>query len=409
VDTFERWLATLKPNTRLGYGQQLRRLFAESNMTGDQILESVKSEARSNSWDTYVELRQICKGYKPTIAHAMFFALRRYLYDNGVITLPPAKMQGAPRAKLDVPMTWEQAHAVCAAAAKPYSLVYKMMLNCGWGIGQFFTFNTPENWARVKEYLSNPTSPEFYKFDFLGRKSNRSQWYSLVPKSLLQEIVSTVDVPIRADHGRGIPLDMPHYRSARTYVESSWKTAVRRASVKLPGAPPPHELRDTFRTRCQRVGCDPVAAEWAMGHSIDPLGYNKIYGDVPWVWDQLKKVYTANVVSKEDFEAQKSEIVRLREELALFKHEVQKTWEEEKIEAWESNRFLAVHGRLPDMREMAEWMKNPPSHEEFTEELKRRGLVDTSATPAIVVPPPLGSKAQRHRKVKRSSAKKRKR
>jgi hypothetical protein len=36
-----------------------------------------------------------------------------------------------------------------------------------------------------------------------------------------------------------------------------------------------HELRDIFRTRWHISGADPLCAEFHMGHTVDPLGYNK--------------------------------------------------------------------------------------------------------------------------------------
>jgi hypothetical protein len=50
-----------------------------------------------------------------------------------------------------------------------------------------------------------------------------------------------------------------------------------------------HELRDLFRTQWEKSGSSPVGAEFCMGHTVDPLGYNKAYRD---------EAYTRNLYNK---------------------------------------------------------------------------------------------------------------
>jgi hypothetical protein len=49
-----------------------------------------------------------------------------------------------------------------------------------------------------------------------------------------------------------------------------------------------HELRDLFRTRWHRSGADPLVAEFALGHTVDPLGYNKVMEQPSYVLSQYK-------------------------------------------------------------------------------------------------------------------------
>lgn len=318
VSVLETWLSGLKRNTAQGYGEQLRRLFSESNMTPEQVLASVESEFQAHRFDTYVKLKGICKDHKASISSVMLFALRRFLYNHGEaygLSLPPAKFERGERTRPDQPLTWDQALSIIAACGKPYNLICKMLLFNGWGLGQFFQFNTAENWEHVKQFLANPNSGEYFRFNFTGRKKNATRWYSLIPRSLLVEVAGNVEVPLRADHGKGIVLDMNHYRSARTYVESAWKTGLKRAPVTLQATTWPHELRDTFRTRATITGCASDAAEFAMGHTVDPLNYNKCYNDEKWMWNELRKIYGPAAASVDQLKERDGKIAELEQKV----------------------------------------------------------------------------------------------
>ena len=58
----------------------------------------------------------------------------------------------------------------------------------------------------------------------------------------------------------------------------------------MKGQPTLHELRDTWRTKAAFVGCADDAAEFAMGHTIDPMHYKKVYLKEKWMWENLRKV-----------------------------------------------------------------------------------------------------------------------
>ena len=50
-----------------------------------------------------------------------------------------------------------------------------------------------------------------------------------------------------------------------------------------------HEFRDTFKTTCKVAGVDGAVSEFFIGHSIDPLGYDKS----PWAYpEHFKEQYT---------------------------------------------------------------------------------------------------------------------
>ena len=99
----------------------------------------------------------------------------------------------------------------------------------------------------------------------------------------------------------GTPLDHTHVFSARTYIESAFRTALKRAPISdVQGTPSAHELRDVFFTRAIQVGCAESAANFVMGHMIDKLGYNKSSNDDHWVWGEISKIHGPAAVTEDD-------------------------------------------------------------------------------------------------------------
>ena len=329
-ERFDLWIKNLKPETGRVYGRYLGRLFTAAKKAPDQVLELVRTEAHTNDFTTYSELCLKCGAlFTPRGKHIAIYALRSYLFSNGVAILPKANLQTPSPVKPETSLTWDQALAICSAASKPYNLVFKLMLHSAWGANEFFRFNNPEHWDYVKRTLQSDGKAPYVRINFPPRKKSKQKTYSLIPRFILEEILANVQVPITASHGyifqdgrrthktQGVPLDVDH-RSARVYLEKSFSVALRRAPVVVEGKPTLHELRDCFRTRAVLVGCAGDAAEFAMHHSIDELGYKKCYNSVPWMWSELRKIYGPATVTEEALESRDQRIKDLERQVAAL-------------------------------------------------------------------------------------------
>jgi hypothetical protein len=302
---------------------------ADAGMQPEEALKLVLDEYPK--FTTYSKLRLKINSYTPHMQHATVYALHSFLTAGGVQVLPKARVSTPTPLKAKNYLSWEQGLAVCNAASKPYNVCLKLMLYNGWGITEFLKFNTPETWLSIQKYLANNPQAEFYRHDFTGRKKNVRQFYSLIPTGLLREVLKVLDgkVPITASYGlakdkqgrkyktNGVQLSLGNYHSSRTYLETAFRTAVHRAPITLNGGgvPSPHELRDTFRTRAQKVDCNSNVAEFAMGHGIDPLGYNKIVVDTEYMWNELRKISGPAPVTSKELETLKQESDKKIEEL----------------------------------------------------------------------------------------------
>ncbi len=86
----------------------------------------------------------------------------------------------------------------------------------------------------------------------------------------------------------------------------------------MKGQPSLHELRDTWRTKAAFVGCADDAADVAMGHVIDPLGYKKVFTREKWMWENLRKVEGA-ALTENDLQERDETIQKLQQQIDELK------------------------------------------------------------------------------------------
>jgi integrase len=264
--------------------------------------------------------------------HKALLAFRNFLRANG--HYPPAdrlshkKTREEREANRKGYLSWDEALAVSNAAAKPYNLIFRLMLHSAWGAGEFLEFNKAKTWERVRQGLAKNPNAEYYRFDFAGRKSNDQPFYSLIPASVLREIfASEITLPISTI--KGLPLDHSRYNRAIVYLESAFNTALKRAPIPPPKARVTlHDLRDTFRTRCTLMKISFEASEFALGHTLDAKGYIQCFNNVPWMWDELRKIYgptaaTASALQERDkiIEAMQQQLQTLQNRFDEIKRE----------------------------------------------------------------------------------------
>ncbi len=129
-----------------------------------------------------------------------------------------------------------------------YNLIFKIMLSCGWGVGEFPKFNKAETWKTIEATLVSGNA-EYFRFGFRGRKSNRRSFYSLIPAKLLtdaiaREVKGKIKLPFSHKNRKGMdmPLDETSLIMNRQYLESAFETALKRGPIILTqGHPTPHE------------------------------------------------------------------------------------------------------------------------------------------------------------------------
>ena len=113
----------------------------------------------------------------------------------------------------------------------------------------------------------------------------------MIPRRTLELILKSEErLPFRT--ARGVILDMTHYFNSIKYLETAFKNAVAKSRIEAYAPPSLHDLRDAANTYAlkSRPSVSRDAVEFAMGHTIDPLGYNQCWRDETWMWEELSKV-----------------------------------------------------------------------------------------------------------------------
>lgn len=283
-DPVEVWIQALESDTtRETYSYAIKKLLAAMNMTGQEALK----RAREDSTGFWNYAKSTATKFPASGRHKALNALRTFLRSNGVY--PPWDRLQFPKRKKSAALSWGEALAIVHVARPPYSHIFNLMLHCGWGVQQFLLANTVEGWGSIRIFLAKNTEACYYRQDLESRKASPQPFYSLVPTKLLQNILQT-KTPLPFVTKRGAQLGMGNYKSSRIALDSAWKEALRRTptprgQVKL------HELRDTFKTSGTRSGAAYEAVEFALGHELDPRGYEKCWSDESWMWSEISKIY----------------------------------------------------------------------------------------------------------------------
>ena len=319
-DPLEDWLRGLdRPHTRQTYRTALKRLSDVTGLTPGQML----AEAQANMKLFWIRVKAEAVTLTPHMRNSACSALRSYLRAYG--EFPPNDRLRHPRkVRHRARITWDQALRICDAASPPYRYMFRMQLHCGWGVGEFYEWNRPENWEQGKIAIHAYPPPEYYPFEFSRRKSNDQPFYTLIPAFLLNEIY-TSDVQFPLCSRRGQPLGQEHYHTSQVNVSSAFKTALQRSGITANGHLSPHDFRDVFRTETTIKGVDYDAREFALGHTIDPRGYDKCYSDLAWLWKELSKLYvtaTPKLEAAKDNQALREQLEKVTGDLAQMRVQI---------------------------------------------------------------------------------------
>ena len=220
-DLFDEWLESIeKVNTRNGYGPYLNKLFDRMHVSAEDMKVRLKESATGEPWR---EAKKVTLDpvFTPKGRREIALCAFRHFMRYCDVYPPNDKIPKAPRAK-EVPyMTWEQALKICDAATPPYRWIFRLQAHCGWGIGEFLTFNgKPENWTRAKNAIID--GKEYFRFNFANQ--NEKPWYTLIPTFVLKEIFeANSKFPLTTTRGK--PLDLTNYHSSVVLIESAFKNA----------------------------------------------------------------------------------------------------------------------------------------------------------------------------------------
>jgi len=203
--------------------------------------------------------------------------MNNFLQANEVEPLPLAGLNlKSGHSKPHPLLLWDEAQRIISLADSKYQPIYRLM---AWGMDaqRFVELNNdPEKIQKIKEQLKDITKP-FIRVDFDRRHGNESPFYMLIPRALVEGL------PVRTVNGQ--PEKHP------TNIRANWRMALRSAGVPIDGEHGAHNLRAYWKTEATKRGLDEALRQHQLGHTVDPLNYQRIMQDEEWVTEQFRKAW----------------------------------------------------------------------------------------------------------------------
>jgi integrase len=349
----EKWLSRLAPSTarmnrhELGYFMKWLKSNGGhfSDYTPDMLVEYQKKAADGHQYDILDFVQswvQTLKGRYETKRHR-YNAVRSFFAHNRA-HLPPDK---SFKIRSDIPpvramLSAEDVRNIVLSCNVMYRAVFLCLLMGGMGQEEFIWWSN-NGLDKLKKDLKR--EKDIIRIDLPGRKSSRNRhgYYTMMGGDALvalknwmlerSTLVMEKDIKCMSIflNQFGRPLNKP---SLYTY----WYRHLRKLNlvvdIEMQGnrtGKNPHELRDTFRTLWEKSGAATSVAEFAMGHVVDELGYNKAHHDEAWVRKEFRKALPyLNILSSTRAYGQVSEdrVAELEAQLKALQELQKRQWEE---------------------------------------------------------------------------------
>ena len=199
-------------------------------------------------------------------------------------------------------LTVENIRDLVLSSKLPYRACLLAMFSGGMGLSEIIYWSN-NGAADLKEALKR--NRDYVRVDLPGRKKarNRRPFYTIIMGDALDQLRKWM----AARPGDAETIFVNQYGDGFTKqaLYMYWLRHMKALGIIEPGEDSshrtgrnPHELRDCFRSQWEKSPAKGSVAEYAMGHQIDPLEYNKAFRDEAWVVKEFRKaVPMLNIMS----------------------------------------------------------------------------------------------------------------
>ena len=337
----DRWLGRLQPSTAEVSGQifdawmrWLRGsdssfssfspdelvLFQEENPASYELLDVVQEYIRSKGGRV---------GYKKRV----YSGIRSFFMHNRAELPRDAgfSIQG-DKGRVVGSLTVEEFKLVLGSCNPMYRALYLCMFQGGMGVGEVLFWNENGLESLQSQLRANG---HHIKIDLPGRKKMRNirPFYTFIGKDALEVLAHWMEArPNNSEYifvtNRGKPVT---YDLMQLY----WIRKLKRLGIIKPKhngdtgsryGKNLHELRDLFRSRWEKSGSSDNAAEFFLGHVVDPLEYNKAFRDADYALREYRKAEPwLNILSDDPEKIPRENVKELQ--LRIFELEREKNSE----------------------------------------------------------------------------------
>lgn len=274
-----------------------------------------------------------------------YYSLLRSFFANNRADLPPDKgytiSSDIPQVKET--LTVEEVRSMILSSKPVYQAIIASMFMSAMD-QEMYKFWNLNGWPSLKKQLDEKA--QIVKIDLPGRKrrKNKVPFYTFISGDALEAVRRYVENHRPSDK-KGEPttaifLDQHNNPLAKASLAHYWKRhanaiglykSVKNGPATTRHGKGMHTMRDLFRTLWEKSPASGTAAEFFMGHEVDPLGYNQIMRDESYARKEyMKAVKYLNLltsdavygkVSEDDYERQDTRIAELEGELYKIRAE----------------------------------------------------------------------------------------
>ena len=333
--TFENWMSRLSASTQIAQGSYFQ-IFMRwvkqkggkfSEYTPDQLIEYQKQTSNGSQYDILDVLAQ------PYVRQAEgTFNTKRVRYSNirSFFAHNRAELPKDPNFKIRPdrqPIYGEllpdEIKKNILASNKAYQAAFMVMFQSAMD-QEMFSYWNMNGYDNLMAQLNSHEL--IIKIELPGRKANKNikPFYTFFGKDGIDAVRNWLKD--RPEDAKAIITDQFGGPIQKASLQHYWLRHLR-----VLGLAPPitktkrnrtgkslHEMRDTFRTLWSKSPADHKVGEYCMGHSIDPLNYDKSFRDVEYYKDEyMKAVPYLNLLSSGAAfgRVEKGEVDKLRVEV----------------------------------------------------------------------------------------------
>ncbi len=189
-------------------------------------------------------------------------------------------------------LTAEEIRDMILSCNKLYRAVFLCMFQGGMGLDELKHWNH-NGLSKLQDALRG--NPEVIRVNLSGRKrkKNIKPFYTLIGPDATKALKEWMNVrPPHTDfiftnqHGDPLSGQSIRYYWTRHLEKLGFIQRVRDGKNTHRYGKNPHEIRDVFRSLWEKTPAKGSVAEFMMGHTVDPLFYNKAFRDEDWVMEQ---------------------------------------------------------------------------------------------------------------------------
>lgn len=364
----QRWASRVAPTTAQHYVYTMNQYYAWASendekfgvMNPDQLIEYQQNSVNQTRYevlDSILDFANSKSGRHGYVSKKYKIMRSFFMHNRAELPRDPRTRFNTDRPRVTGTLTVEETRDMILSSDPVHQAIYICMFQAGMGQDEFLYWNE-HGWADLEVHLRN--DPQVIKINLPGRKTERNvrPYYTFIGGDSIEAIRKWLphrpeEIIINGEYVQNpyIFTDQMKSQLTKAGLRKYWLRHLRKLGFVDPKKGEMHrsrtgknlhELRDCFRTQWSKSGAKLEVAEYVMGHTIDPLEYDKSFRDVEFFKNEyLKAVPWLQLFSSGRPYGQVGE-----DEVMLLRRQVQE------LEVGRNNQVTTLKKEIEDLKKM---------------------------------------------------------